>query len=94
MLARHSTIHMKHEYQIILGVVLASVALRFDPAAHAAVPRAPEAINYARPFDPPTRPAFLPLPPGAVEPAPRDEICQTNPSQAGMAEDRAEDAGL
>ncbi|RIK83724.1 MAG: hypothetical protein DCC67_05610 [Planctomycetota bacterium] len=25
--------------------------------------------NYARPFEPPTRPAFLPLPPGAVEPA-------------------------
>ena len=26
-------------------------------------------VNYARPFEPPTRPAFLPLPPGAVEPA-------------------------
>lgn len=26
-------------------------------------------VNYSRPFDPPTRPAFLPLPPGAVEPA-------------------------
>ena len=25
--------------------------------------------NYARPFEPPTRPAFIPLPPGAVEPA-------------------------
>jgi hypothetical protein len=24
--------------------------------------------NYARPFGPPTRPAFIPLPPGAVEP--------------------------
>lgn len=30
------------------------------PAGHA---------NYARPFDPPTRPALIPLPPGAVEPA-------------------------
>lgn len=28
-----------------------------------------EAVNYARPFEPPTRPALLPLPPGAVEPA-------------------------
>lgn len=27
------------------------------------------AANYARPFEPPTRPAFLALPPGAVEPA-------------------------
>ena len=24
--------------------------------------------NYARPFEPPTRPAFIPLPPGAIEP--------------------------
>ena len=28
----------------------------------------PERVNYARPFEPPTRPAFIPLPPGAVEP--------------------------
>lgn len=27
------------------------------------------AANYARPFEPPTRRAFIPLPPGAVEPA-------------------------
>ncbi len=26
-------------------------------------------INYARPFEPPTRPAFLALPPGAIQPA-------------------------
>ncbi len=26
-------------------------------------------VNYARPFEPPTRPAFVALPPGAVEPA-------------------------
>lgn len=26
------------------------------------------AVNYARPFEPPTRPAFIALPPGAVEP--------------------------
>ena len=25
-------------------------------------------VNYGRPFEPPTRPAFIPLPPGAVEP--------------------------
>ena len=33
-----------------------------------AAPSTP-AANYARPCEPPTRPAFLPLPPGAVEPA-------------------------
>ncbi len=37
--------------------------------AAAAEPTATMAVNYARPFEPPTRPAFLPLPPGAVEPA-------------------------
>jgi hypothetical protein len=26
-------------------------------------------VNYARPFEPPTRPALIPLPPGAIEPA-------------------------
>jgi hypothetical protein len=30
--------------------------------------KTPNAINYGRPFEPPTRPAFIPLPPGAVEP--------------------------
>jgi hypothetical protein len=29
----------------------------------------PRAVNYGRPFEPPTRPAFIPLPPGAIEPA-------------------------
>jgi hypothetical protein len=32
-------------------------------------PTAPARVNYARPFEPPTRPAFLALPPGCVEPA-------------------------
>ena len=26
-------------------------------------------VNYGRPFEPPTRPAFIPLPPGTIEPA-------------------------
>ncbi len=29
----------------------------------------PKGANYGRPFEPPTRPAFIALPPGAVEPA-------------------------
>ena len=31
-------------------------------------PSRPEAVNYGRPFEPPTRSALIPLPPGAVEP--------------------------
>ena len=31
-------------------------------------PQGPSAANYGRPFEPPRRPAFIPLPPGAVEP--------------------------
>jgi hypothetical protein len=38
-------------------------------AASPSAPAAAGRVNYARPFEPPTRPAFLPLPPGAVEPA-------------------------
>ncbi len=30
---------------------------------------AAKAVNYGRPFEPPARPAFIPLPPGAIEPA-------------------------
>jgi hypothetical protein len=42
-----------------LGIVLAATAgsLQADP------------VNYGRPFEPATRPAFIALPPGAVEPA-------------------------
>jgi hypothetical protein len=29
----------------------------------------PVSVNYGRPFEPPTRPALIPLPPGAIEPA-------------------------
>src|SRR5512142_3193391 len=39
------------------------------PAAATPATATSTAANYARPFQPPTRPAFLPLPPGAVEPA-------------------------
>jgi hypothetical protein len=60
---------MKHDYGRLLGVVLGGVTFAFAPIAHAGESGAPARINYARPFEPPTRPAFLPLPPGAVEPA-------------------------
>jgi len=46
-------------------VTASGTSLAGLPAAPAPAVR----VNYARPFEPPTRPAFLPLPPGAVEPA-------------------------
>lgn len=38
------------------------------PSSSAAAPKEPNptAANYGRPFEPPTRPAFIPLPPGVV----------------------------
>ncbi len=60
---------MKHEYRTVLGVVLGGVTLAFTEVADAGDARGPAPVNYARPFEPPTHPAFIPLPPGAVEPA-------------------------
>ncbi len=60
---------MKYDYRALFGLVLGGVALVFVPIADAGESGAPKPVNYARPFEPPTRPAFLPLPPGAVEPA-------------------------
>ncbi len=50
----------------VLGLALLPSAGR--AAAQQAPDTAPRPSNYARPFDPPTPPAFLPLPPGAIEP--------------------------
>lgn len=50
---------------IVLAVFFScavAIAAAVEPA------RGPQA-NYARPFEPATRPAFIPLPPGALEPA-------------------------
>jgi hypothetical protein len=60
---------MKCDYRTLLGLALGGVALALAPIADAGETGAPEPVNYARPFEPPTRPALLPLPPGAVEPA-------------------------
>jgi len=40
-----------------------------SPAAAEESEAKPSGLNYGRPFEPPTRPALIPLPPGAVEPA-------------------------
>ncbi|MCY2988855.1 MAG: glycoside hydrolase family 127 protein [Planctomycetota bacterium] len=60
---------MKHAYRVLLGLALGGIAFTLAPLAAAGETGAPEQVNYARPFEPPTRPAFIPLPPGAVEPA-------------------------
>ena len=65
----HPAIHMNHDHRMLLSVALGGVALVLAPIADAVETAAPERVNYARPFEPPTRPAFIPLPPGAVEPA-------------------------
>src|ERR1035437_7458164 len=59
---------MKRKCATRLGLTLGCLALALIQAASAAEAGAPGAVNYARPFEPPTRPAFIVLPPGAVEP--------------------------
>ena len=56
-------------FGLLFGLALAGVAFTFTPFTDAGETKAPERVNYARPFEPPTRPAFIALPPGAVEPA-------------------------
>ena len=55
--------------KLTLTAVSTVTALIPCSAGAPAAPDAPVRVNYARPFEPPTRPAFLPLPPGAIEPA-------------------------
>ncbi len=59
------TKHRRFAFSLTLGIsILASVSVA-APGSSATPPLA----NYARPFEPPSHPAYLPLPPGAVEPA-------------------------
>ena len=61
---------MKNAFLRLTLVALSTVSgWHTCSAASPSAPAAPGRANYARPFEPPTRPAFLPLPPGAVEPA-------------------------
>jgi len=60
---------MKYDCRVLLGLALSGATLVMAAIADAGEPGAPQPVNYARPFEPPTRPALLPLPPGAVEPA-------------------------
>ncbi|MBI5386251.1 MAG: glycoside hydrolase family 127 protein [Verrucomicrobia bacterium] len=60
---------MKNAFLNSALTALGTVAVLTEwPATLSAAPATPAQVNYARPFEPPTRPAFLPLPPGVVEP--------------------------
>jgi hypothetical protein len=59
---------MKVDYPGLSSLILSGVLFSFVPIAGGGEPGAPDRPNYARPFEPPTRPALQPLPPGAVEP--------------------------
>jgi uncharacterized protein len=50
-----------------LSFIFSVVPLALAAAAESNAPSKPKG-NYERPFEPPTRPALIPLPPGAVEP--------------------------
>ncbi len=51
---------------LTLSTLVHGAGLNVQVRADAA--QTPTSINYGRPFEPPTRPAFIPLPPGTVEP--------------------------
>ena len=60
---------MKPIYQLFSELSAFAAAVIAAASLSAAEPASqPEAVNYGRPFEPPTRPALIPLPPGAVEP--------------------------
>lgn len=52
--------------RLLLMAMIGCAATLSAPAAQRDTKMAK--VNYGRPFEPPTRPAFIPLPPGAVEP--------------------------
>ncbi len=52
---------------LLAAAAVGALAGRQTPAQPES-PRARHTVNYGRPFEPPTRPALIPLPPGAVEP--------------------------
>ncbi len=56
---------MDKPFLFLRGILVLAVA---TSVAGAIEPANSIAVNYARPFEPPTRPAFITLPPGAVQP--------------------------
>jgi hypothetical protein len=60
------TPNMKKQHLLINGIV--ALLVTATGIIGAPETKAADGTNYARPFEPPTRPAFIALPPGAVEP--------------------------
>jgi uncharacterized protein len=60
--------HLMFRAIMALPLGLAWPGLATSRLAAAEPGKAPEAVNYGRPFEPPIRPAFIPLPPGEIEP--------------------------
>lgn len=60
---------MKRDCCLFLALALVGVTFAFASTAAAGEQATATPVNYARPFEPPTRPALILLPPGAVEPA-------------------------
>src|SRR5664279_1035367 len=59
--------HMKCAYGSMAWIIASGLSA--EVIQNQAGAEESRSVNYARPFEPPTRPAFIPLPPGAVEPA-------------------------
>jgi len=60
---------MEYRFTTLFRVAVVGLAIVLAGVANADEAGSPGQVNYARPFEPPTRPALMPLPPGAVEPA-------------------------
>jgi len=54
---------------IIAGLAWSGAGLKRQTAIGKGPQKNTNAVNYGRPFEPPARPAFIPLPPGRIEPA-------------------------
>jgi len=61
---------MEQFYRVFFGLSAFAAGVLSTGSLSAAQQQAPKPgpVNYGRPFEPPTRPALIPLPPGAVEP--------------------------
>jgi hypothetical protein len=84
---------MRRDFTKWLRLAVGILTIAFAWCAHAAEPGTARQANYARPFERPTRPALLELPPGAIEPAGwlRDWCLAARDGYTGHMDDYAED---
>ncbi|MHB8899573.1 MAG: beta-L-arabinofuranosidase domain-containing protein [Thermoguttaceae bacterium] len=60
---------MRDTCRMLLGLAVGGFVFALGATTRGGEAGSSGSANYARPFEPPTRPAYLALPPGAVEPA-------------------------